>query len=753
MIQLAGAQELEEAQALALTLTREHGFSWRPVGDRENNSGTIDIGSDPGLALIERVTNAIDAVIEKAALQTPIQEMRSIPSTPRQAVERWLNVEGGRIRNLSTTARQRLADNVVVSLLPGTAGRANPTISIRDRGIGLSARQVPLSILSLNESNKISKPYLAGAYGQGGSTTFSFSPYGTLIVSRRDPALPSDEPDEVAVTYVRFRDLDPQVNKNGRYEYLVDSSNQVATIGAPKLANFFPGTLVLHFNYDFSKYSSAMTQPTGSLWWLLQNALFDPVLPVWAEDHRSDLTKKDAPERRSITGNHTRLWTDRKSRMEHAHSVQIIVPHEDGHSRVTAHYWVAAMPDSESSKKARPIEAYVDPYRPVSYTFFGQAHGSEDQRFIRDRLQLPYLDRYLIVQIELDHLAAAARRKLLSTTRDRLKESQLYIELRERLAHALAEDDDLVRLNEQRKEALLSSYSEAERKKMRERFARLLTNLAAGRDALIGSKGDSEKGRKPSTSGSRKPLPPLKTRDTPTFVRIANVQKPMRIELNRAAVLRLESDAPDGYLASHDPHARLLPIFDPADSLTMESRSDFKGGRARVLLRPSSDTKGGDHGTIDILLLTPENNDYRDKIGFRIVEQTEESTSGSKDKGLVKAPEPVEIYERQWGPLGWNASSVAQVVEDSTGSKILVNMDNRHIKHLLTTGGYAETGLNRMKNNYLLYCAYYAWLQHQALAMDDHGLSGEEVETYKAEELDRASQTVVNAIAAEGRLA
>jgi hypothetical protein len=71
---------------------------------------------------------------------------------------------------------------------------------------------------------------------------------------------------------------------------------------------------------------------------------------------------------------------------------------------------------------------------------------------------------------------------------------------------------------------------------------------------------------------------------------------------------------------------------------------------------------------------------------------------------------------------------------------------------LLKAGGYKETGVNRMKNNYLLYSAYYAWLQHQALEADDHGLSGQEFEKYVNEELDRASQTVISAIAAEGRL-
>jgi hypothetical protein len=293
----------------------------------------------------------------------------------------------------------------------------------------------------------------------------------------------------------------------------------------------------------------------------------------------------------------------------------------------------------------------VDPYRPVAYTYFGQTHGFEDLRFVRDRLQLPYLDRYLILQIELDHLTPHARRSILSTTRDRLKESHLYDQLRERLAHALSEDPELLRLNEQRREALLSSYSETERKKMRERFARLLTNLTSGRDASVASKGRNEKGRPPTKPHQREPLEPLATRDEPTFLRIANVQKPVRIQIDRAAVLRLETDAPDGYLADHDPSARLVLAVQPERLVAMDSRSDFRGGRARMLIRPGSDTKVGDEGSLDVFLLTPSGESFHDRVSFRVVDKSEHDTTGDKSKGQVKAPEPVPIYSDKWQQL------------------------------------------------------------------------------------------------------
>lgn len=246
---LAQAEDLAAALAVVKDLERRCGYLWRPVGDNEANYGLINIGSDPGHALIERVTNAIDAVVEREVLRRIAKGAKRVPPSPREAVDAWFGIPGGRVANLGDPAkRQPLADQVVIRLLEGSQKR-RPTIAIRDLGVGLTASQVPKSILSLSGSNKIDKPYLAGAYGQGGSTVLAFSPNGTLFASRRQPdLLPSGEPDRVAVTFARFEELDPARNKNGRYVYLVSPDRTVAALPESALKRFEPGTLVVHFD-------------------------------------------------------------------------------------------------------------------------------------------------------------------------------------------------------------------------------------------------------------------------------------------------------------------------------------------------------------------------------------------------------------------------------------------------------------------------------------------------------------------------
>jgi hypothetical protein len=168
--------------------------------------------------------------------------------------------------------------------------------------------------------------------------------------------------------------------------------------------------------------------------------------------------------------------------------VDVHLEHPSGSTIVKVNYWVVRSKDDGGS--AQPIDAYVDPYQPIAYTYFGQTHGTDERRFTSERLQLPYLAKFLILQVELDHLLPAARRELLSSTRDRLKRTPFFFEMRERICAALAEDDELIRLNDVRKEELLSRHSDKDRERMRQRFAQLMERLKPGVDAstAVGAK-------------------------------------------------------------------------------------------------------------------------------------------------------------------------------------------------------------------------------------------------------------------------
>lgn len=739
LTQLSQAVSLTEAKRIVQELERRFLYTWRAVGDNEANYGLINIGSDPGHALIERVTNAIDSVIEAESLRRSAKKGRErIPASPREAVEMWFGVPGGRVANLGDPQkRQPLADKVVITLLEGKDKR-RPSVMIRDLGVGLTPKNIPSTILSLSGTNKIDKPYLAGAYGQGGSTVLAFSPGGALFVSRRQPdLLPQGQADVIAVTFARYEELDAAKNKNGRYSYLITQNDGVPYVPARLLPNFQPGTCVVHFDLEIAQYAARMTQLTGSFWWLLQNALFDPILPFWVEDARSSiLGGQKERERRTIAGNYTRLTDDRRDRIEYSDSVDVHLDHPAGATSVKVNYWVVKSKDEGGS--SQPIDVYVDPYRPIAYTYFGQTHGTDERRFTAERLQLPYLAKFLIIQVELDHLIPAARRELLSSTRDRLKRTSFFDDMRESICAALAEDDDLVRLNDLRKEELLSKHSEKDRERMRQRFAQLMERLPPGVDAATPGKGRDAGGRPPGGSRSREPLQPLPTKDEPTFIRIANANRPIPVRLDRHVLIRLESDAPDAYLSTHI-HAKLTMASQPQGILALESRSDFHGGRARLTIKPTEAAKDGMEGTLSIFLFTPDDRALTAEVGFRIEAPKEAETSGDRQKTQVKAPEPIPVFRDEWQQFGWDEANVSEAREDLEGGKIYVNADNRHLARLLRGGGYQERGVARMRNNFVLYVAFYAWARHVGMRGRDIGLEGKDFEDYQAAELSNQS--------------
>ena len=129
------------------------------VGDNENNSSNIEVSTDPGRSLMERVTNAIDSSLE---LMFYKREGKDHPFSPHDAAQSWLGIikEEG-IKSLSYKERMEYGDKFCkIGLLPGD-GPAKRILDVIDQGIGITQNKFKDTILSISWSNKIGK---AGFY-------------------------------------------------------------------------------------------------------------------------------------------------------------------------------------------------------------------------------------------------------------------------------------------------------------------------------------------------------------------------------------------------------------------------------------------------------------------------------------------------------------------------------------------------------------------------------------------------------------
>src|SRR5687767_226009 len=105
---------------------------WRHLGDKPGNYAQVNIGSDSADALMERITNAMDAVIEREAELRGEHDLQS----PREASQRFLGVPGGHVWRMRDApalkredARRALAEQVRVSLREGTR-KEHPTVVV-----------------------------------------------------------------------------------------------------------------------------------------------------------------------------------------------------------------------------------------------------------------------------------------------------------------------------------------------------------------------------------------------------------------------------------------------------------------------------------------------------------------------------------------------------------------------------------------------------------------------------------------------
>ena len=433
-----------DVERLLAAVAAEYGaLHWRDLGDRPNNAGTVQIASSAASALIERVTNAIDGMIELKAEQ----HTGALPVSPRDAAREWFGIPRNGIGEFTEKERRALASNISV-ILEESGERDRPTVCVTDRGIGQHPADVPATLLSLNENNKVAKPYLQGAYGQGAAATYRFGRY-TLILTRRKPSLNGGREDLVGWTVVWEDPGDPYVDKLPIYRYLVDAAGEIPVFKPTLLDDpSWHGVRVTHVAYDLRGYAAAYTQPKNGAWALLHSSLFDPVLPFLVGGNRDgDVGAAGVNSTRVVIGNAARLNNPSGPRGDLTVAYRNSEIYDLGKAtgvdlgRFEINYWVLQRPPGNTSK-TDPTASYVGAENAVTMTLSGQRQDAESRTWLRNRTELPFLVRNLIVHIDVDRLSPIAKRELFSSTRERAVDSDLREHIYAEVALALKQDSE-----------------------------------------------------------------------------------------------------------------------------------------------------------------------------------------------------------------------------------------------------------------------------------------------------------------------
>jgi hypothetical protein len=550
-------------------------WGWHPLGGRRNNAGSVELVTEPGPPIIERITNGVDAMLELGFQMAGCPEPG--PTSPRAAAEKWFDIKGGTPSELRENRAliSKLAPNVEVEVYDSGESKS-PTISILDKGIGQHPTDLPDTILSLGESNKIGKQYLCGAYGQGGSSSFAWCKY-TVIVSRKRPEHTSGKNDLVGWTIVRQYDS-PEL-KIHTYQYLVTAKKEIPTF-PPSLLNgtgFEFGTYICHVAYRLEKLASRWSI-VGYRYF--DNLLFDPVLPYTIRDRRNP-----PPFNRNVGGARSRLF---EAPIEYSNEYRADLGLDGS---LAIRYWVFKEKQrgnkGGTSDDAVSINSYLETAgssRTIIITLNGQRHAYLDKSFIKESRYSLLVDS-LLVQVDCDQLSRQIKKGLFPATRSGMVSGERRLELVEHsVKEALESDENLRQIQDEKVRRLLATVDEESESEVRKLLERLIsiTKPFGGPGARPGEgTGEIPPGK-----------PKFRPKDPPTYFKFVEENQLLSIEPGRQRVIDIVTDGPDDLLTRRRHRGRLTLEAVGGQFVTMRA-GQLHEGRMGVTITVSADATIG----------------------------------------------------------------------------------------------------------------------------------------------------------------
>lgn len=687
------ANTVKDIDELIKLIESKYETEWIPIGNNESNHSTFQMLERGENGIIERLTNAIDAVIEKYYYLNPDNQLKN----PRMSSEKYFGIKEGDLSNYDIKEIDKSLKSLVELNVLESNKKWRPTIEIRDYGIGLSSEEFGKTILSLQGGNKLRKFYLAGTFGQGGSTANIFSKH-TLIISKPIPE--KDNSNRISFTITKeFDDLD---YKTPIHKYLVLKSTGCPISVTDKNNEFLPGTLVRHIEMNINQYgrSSAKAPGDKSIFHFVNKKLFNPILPIKITENRISVDKTNIENHNNIIialGCNSRLNNN-----EHVkYNNRIIADYIFG-GTITINYWIIT--DKDSYKN------YNEKTTPVLYTINGQVEGNENSNFF-EKINKPYLLNHLIVNVDCDNMDDRIKARLFTSDRAKFQDNDYTDALRRKVVDLLQEDQELIDLNKYFKEQMLSASSEnmsEELNKKIENKLRVFLNTGG-----IGKVSKDIPSTKQQKSNNLQKLPELFA--FPTFLNISNKEN-FELPINKDLALNYTSNADHEMYSMED---NLGFIFKNENALIFDGFKFYKNGHGIINFKLSPDVKVGDDIFFKLYIKGYDDDEnLSSSIMIKVVDK--EKSDQSKDEQTKQPPKistvPVFKNSAEFEEFFSDDEELPCVLKDSTDSiEIYINMENKPLKKLqenITKGTDDDLSIKILNDEYIKQMAYYSLILH-----------------------------------------
>ena len=687
---------------------------WRPYGQIESNFSVVENQqASPIPALIEKITNGIDAILMRRCIEEEIDpSSEEAPRTIEGAVNQFFPDH----KNWDLVKKRRLQAERLQILADGP--KMNTSLIIYDDGEGQSPEKFEETFLSLLRGNKNEVHFVHGKYSMGGAGAVAFcgKKRYQLIGSKR-----FNENASFGFTLVRRHPLTQEENKRKKatwYEYLV-INEQIQSFSCTEMElglyerKFTTGTILKLYSYDLPSGSRSVI--SRDLNQSINEYLFSPALPAFTID-KVERYPNDRNLQRPLYGLKRRLEEDDSKYVETHFSEQ----NDDkfGSYRVTCYVFKSRVDDKNVKETRDTIRReFFKHNMSVLFSMNGQVHGHYTSEFITRSLKFHLLKDYVLIHVDCTDIRTEVRGELFMASRDRLKDGDESRLLRDKLTQLLSKGP-LGEIHKSRKAALTVESKDAEELvrniarnlPIRNELAELLNQTFKIDDKRNGRR--REKARETHRKQTSDE-PAFSPQRYPSFFNIdvtaRNGQEiPMvSLPIGGERTVKFSTDVEDQYFDRiEDPGELQIGLLDVAsneqsggdkpglpkevDTVLDVTRSSPHNGTIRVLVKPAEEVKVGDTIKLQASLSGPDRQRYQIfmvKISDP-EEKPKEPKNGDQPDSQLGLPRLHMVYEKHhsdgitWATLEGNGIEMGRnvvvhpLVDGDSLSDVYINMDS-----------------------------------------------------------------------------
>lgn len=698
--------------------------NWHPLDDKENNFGEIEAqGRNPERALVEKITNGIDAILMKECINRGIDpESSDAPNSINKALNLFFNIEEGDLSSIPEDKKDRLAS--LIYIVAENLKNRITNFYIFDKGEGQRPEKFKETFLKIG-GNKTKTYFLHGRFGTG---SFGVLPNCgdnkyQLILSKRGV---NGENGPWGWTIIRKNRPKDLQSKHAWYEYFIPNGSIASfdkddlsrtikeCIGYDKLdlTDFRSGTLLKLYDYDLTNSSDI----DRDLYRVFNRHLFSPALPFRILDAQ---VKGHVGPGKEVDGNINRLRKNKDELFEHEKlQIQNVFLPKLGSINI----------DIYISKRNPGKKSFIESERVATndeVVFFirnGQSHGEFSRQFIRDDLGLEYIAKDIAIYIDCTNTPPAEFDDIFPPTRDSLRENRHRLLVEKTLLNELKNHEGLKAINMKRRSEVITEN--IEKTKDFETFINDLFNLDPALRKLL--KGQlqmtdlSSRGDKIETEYQGKPYP--------TFLTINDKEIKetgyKSIPINSYVRVVFKTDTTNDYLFRETDKGELQFTF----SGLIGSYKLFNGRLTLKIFSPKN-IKVYSEEKFNIIMTRPHDESLTQEFNIKyipaIIPQTNPPPPSKPPKNnQLNLPKPKILPKKEW-ITDYDENDLCEFVIEKNEQnnsyslkEILMNGDFLPFYDYLKSQNLSQRKINEMKDQFFQATYISALAVHKDFAVD-----------------------------------